>query len=141
MVVCRYEDEEYAGDGCYHGQHCHHEHCWDDVTVCICSQPECNDWTPDVCSLYKLYRVMFYKDYKIYEVCRVYKVFSKQGNVSTPVPVTDGSGILCWVGEGDDLEASQCFHNQNMCGYLLVSNTSSLLRELVSTTFTHVCHV
>ena len=66
---------------------------------------------------------MFYKDYKIYEVCRVYKVFSKQGNVSTPVPVTDGSGILCWVGEGDDLEASQCFHNQNMCGYLLVSNT------------------
>ena len=44
--------------------------------------------------------------------------------MSTPVPVTDGSGILCWVGEGDDLEASQCFHNQNMCGYLLVSNTS-----------------
>ena len=66
---------------------------------------------------------MFYKDYKIYEVCRVYKAFSNQGNVSTPVPVTDGSGILCWVGEGDDLEASQCFHNQNMCGYLLVSNT------------------
>ena len=78
---------------------------------------------------------MFYKDFKICEVCKVYKVFSKQGNVSTPVPVTDGSGILCWVGEGDDLEASQCFHNQNMCGYLLVSNTSSLLRELVSTTF------
>jgi len=40
-----YEDEEYAGDGCYRGKHCHHEHCFDDVTVCICNKPLCNDWT------------------------------------------------------------------------------------------------
>ena len=44
----KYEDEEYAGSGCYSGKHCHHEHCWDDVTVCICDSPECNDWSPEV---------------------------------------------------------------------------------------------
>jgi len=41
----KYENEEYAGDGCYRGKHCHHEHCFDDVTACICSDPLCNDWT------------------------------------------------------------------------------------------------
>ena len=44
----KYEDEEYAGSGCYSGKHCHHEHCWDEVTVCICDSPECNDWSPQV---------------------------------------------------------------------------------------------
>ena len=28
-----YEDEKYKGDGCYKGQHCHHEHCFDEVGI------------------------------------------------------------------------------------------------------------
>jgi hypothetical protein len=26
-----YEDEKYKGDGCYRGEHCHHEHCFGEV--------------------------------------------------------------------------------------------------------------
>jgi len=84
----KYEDEQFAGDGCYKGKYCHHEHCFEDATVCICDSPECNDW-------------------------------SKSGNVTTPVPVTPGSGILCYEGEWPDIESTECFHHQSMCGYLL----------------------
>ena len=28
-----YEDEKYKGDGCYKGRHCHHEHCFDEVSI------------------------------------------------------------------------------------------------------------
>merc|ERR1711936_345126 len=86
-----YEDEEYAGEGCYKGKHCHHEHCFEEVTACICSSPLCNDWTP-------------------------------AGNVSTEVPVTDGSGILCYVGEYPDYEARQCRRNETTCSYLQTSD-------------------
>ena len=77
-----YEDDEYRDTGCYTGRHCHHEHCFDEVTspsayleclemflpqatVCICSGPNCNEWTPN-------------------------------GTVTTDVPVTNPSSVLCY---------------------------------------------
>jgi len=87
----KYENEQYAGDGCYKGKHCHHEHCFEEVTACICNKPLCNDWTPD-------------------------------GNVTTDHPVTDGSGILCYVGEYPNYEATPCARNQTTCSYFLTKD-------------------
>ena len=50
----KYEDEQFAADGCYKGKYCHHEHCFEDVTVCICDKPECNDWSSNVGLNWKL---------------------------------------------------------------------------------------
>ena len=44
----KYEHETFAASGCYRGRYCHHEHCFDDATICICETPECNDWTHGV---------------------------------------------------------------------------------------------
>ena len=44
--------------------------------------------------------------------------------MTTPVPVTDGSGVLCYTGspQAGDLESSFCHHGQSMCSYLLTQD-------------------
>jgi len=91
-----YEDEKYKGDGCYKGRHCHHEHCFDEATICICDYPNCNDW-------------------------------SSNGTVTTDVPVTDGSGVLCYKGTTDNYEATYCKKNETMCAFFGVSDGRELL--------------
>jgi len=39
-----YEEGRFTGSGCYKGPYCHHEHCFNDTSVCICETPYCNDW-------------------------------------------------------------------------------------------------
>jgi len=79
-----YEEGRYSGAGCYKGQNCHHQHCFNDTTVCICKEPECNDW-------------------------------SAEGNVTTVVPVTDGSDLLCYSGDDKNYEAKPCARSETMC--------------------------
>ena len=111
----KYENEEYAASGCYSGKHCHHEHCWDDVTVCICDSPECNDWSPEVSVITR---------------CQPHVIMCHQGNVTTPVPVTDGSGVLCYTGspQAGDLEPHFCLHSQTMCRYSNISQKRNIFR-------------
>ena len=94
----KYEDEEFAATGCYKGHFCHHQHCFHDeeVTVCICEDKLCNDWTDE-------------------------------GNVTTPNPVTDGSGILCYTGEVPHYNSTQCRAHQTMCSYLLTTDGKEIL--------------
>ncbi|XP_023337699.1 uncharacterized protein LOC111708524 [Eurytemora carolleeae] len=79
-----YEDGKYSGAGCYKGELCHHEHCYNDTTVCLCTESECNDW-------------------------------SATGNVTTDVPVTGGSGLLCYSGTFDNYEAKPCAESETLC--------------------------
>merc|ERR1712158_106095 len=95
VEVC-HEDEKYKGHGCYKGRHCHHEHCFDEATICICNYPNCNDW-------------------------------SSNGTVTTDVPVTDGSGVLCYKGTTDNYEATYCKKNETMCAFFGVSDGRELL--------------
>ena len=39
--------------------------------------------------------------------------------MTTPAPVTGGSGILCYHGLYPNITAQQCFRHETMCGYLL----------------------
>lgn len=88
-----YEEGRYDAAGCYKGQVCHHEHCFNHTTVCICKSPECNDWTVD-------------------------------GNVTTVVPATDGSGLLCYSGDQDNHEVKPCSRHETTCmGYTQGGNT------------------
>ena len=45
-----------------------------------------------------------------------------QGNVTTPVPVTDGSGVLCYTGspQAGDLESSFCHHGQTIIIIIII---------------------
>lgn len=44
------------------------------------------------------------------------------------MPVTDGSGVLCYTGSPQDssLNATECFHAQTMCSYLLMKDGTEL---------------
>ena len=53
--------------------------------------------------------------------------WSTNGTVTTNVPVTDGSGVLCYRGTADNYEATYCKKNETMCAYLGVDGGSQLV--------------
>merc|ERR1712219_10560 len=53
--------------------------------------------------------------------------WSTNGTVTTDVPVTDGSGVLCYKGTADNYEATYCKRNETMCAYFGVDGGGELL--------------
>ena len=53
--------------------------------------------------------------------------WTDDGNVTTPNPVTDGSGILCYQGEAPQIESTPCRAHQTMCSYLLTTDGKEIL--------------
>ena len=49
------------------------------------------------------------------------------GNVTTPVPVTEGSGLLCYVGKVPHYDSTECKAHQTMCSYLLNQDGEEIL--------------
>ena len=85
---------QYSEDGCLVGQHCLDGACYDNATVCLCDQDNCNDWLPGYNSSH-----------------------------STPMPVpptTPASHHTCYYGikENDTLSLDNtqiCRDDQNLC--------------------------
>ena len=55
--------------------------------------------------------------------------WSTNGTVTTDVPVTDGSGVLCYKGTTDNYEATYCRRNETMCAFFGVEGGGELVRS------------
>lgn len=53
--------------------------------------------------------------------------WSTNGTVTTDVPVTDGSGVLCYKGTPDNYEATYCRKNETMCAFFDVDGGSPMV--------------
>ena len=55
--------------------------------------------------------------------------WSTNGTVTTDVPVTDGSGVLCYKGNAanNNYEATYCRRNETMCAFFDVGGGSQLV--------------
>ena len=53
--------------------------------------------------------------------------WSTNGTVTTDVPVTDGSGVLCYKGTSQNYEATYCKRNETMCAFFGVDGGGELV--------------
>ena len=79
------------------------------ATICICNNPNFVQATICICNSPKC------------------NDWSTNGTVTTNVPVTDGSGVLCYRATADNYEATYCKKNETMCAYMQVDSGGEMV--------------